>query len=62
MFISIIVSSKTLRSARSIEDTPVGAKYLCAVIKWEGEDKFLLTAYFTSKPRKGDELWRMARP
>jgi len=35
----------------------VGEKYLCAVIKWLPEDRFLITAHFTDRIRRGDDLW-----
>ncbi len=38
-------------------DTPVGKKYLCAVIKNRGDDLFLVTAYFTDKVKEGYKLY-----
>jgi len=38
--------------------TRVSAKFLCVVVKVRGEDAFLLTAYLTDKPKKGDILWQ----
>ena len=35
----------------------VGAKHLCVVVKWRAEDAFLVTAYFTDRPKRGRVLW-----
>ena len=43
---------------RRVADSPVGDKLLCVVIRWHPEDAFLLTAFLTSKPKKGRTLWR----
>lgn len=37
--------------------TLVGDKWLCVVVKYGGEDAFVLTAYLTDKPKKGEQLW-----
>ncbi len=37
--------------------TMVGDKWLCAVVKYGEEDAFVLTAYLTDKPKKGEQLW-----
>lgn len=37
--------------------TLVGDKWLCAAVKYGSEDAFVLTAYRTDKPRKGEQLW-----
>ncbi len=42
---------------RFIQRTIVGAKWLCVVVKYAREDAFVLTAYLTDKPKKGDQLW-----
>lgn len=42
---------------RLYTETLVGTKYLCAVVKWRSDDRFLMTAYFTSKPKAGQVLW-----
>jgi hypothetical protein len=39
-------------------DSPVGEKFLCAVIKSLPDDSFLLTAYFTVRLKTGDVIWR----
>ena len=38
--------------------TVVGGKWLCVVVKYCEVDPFVLTAYLTDKPKKGDLLWR----
>lgn len=43
---------------RFYDHTPVGGKYLCAVVK-KGEAKaFLLTAYLTDKIKQGEIVWK----
>ncbi len=37
--------------------TKVGDKWLCVVVKYAVEDIFILTAYLTDKPKKGEQLW-----
>lgn len=37
--------------------TRVGDKWLCVVVKFAAEDAFVLTAYLTDKPKKGEQLW-----
>ena len=35
----------------------IGDKWLCIVVKYLRDDAFIVTAYFTDKPKKGDDLW-----
>lgn len=35
----------------------VGQKHLCVVVKWRSDDRFLLTAHFTDKVKRGSVLW-----
>jgi hypothetical protein len=37
--------------------TPVGAKWLCVVVKYLATDAFIVTAYLTDKPKTGEDLW-----
>ena len=37
--------------------TMVGDKWLCVVVKYPPGDAFVLTAYLTDKPKKGELLW-----
>lgn len=37
--------------------SPVGAKYLCVVVKSLDNDYFILTAYFTDTIKRGELLW-----
>jgi len=37
--------------------TLVGDKWLCVVVKYGIDDAFVLTAYLTDKPKKGEQLW-----
>ena len=40
--------------------TPVTTKYLCVVVKsLSDESTFVVTAYFTDKPKQGELLWEM---
>jgi len=43
---------------RFYEQTIVGAKWLCVVIKDNSNDAFVITAYLTDKLKQGLELWR----
>jgi hypothetical protein len=36
----------------------IGDKWLCIVVKYLPNDAFIVTAYFTDKPKKGDDLWQ----
>ena len=38
--------------------TVVGGKWLCVVIKYTEADAFVLTAYLTDQPKKGEVVWR----
>jgi hypothetical protein len=38
--------------------TLVGGKWLCVVVKYSDADAFVLTAYLTDKPKRGEVLWR----
>jgi hypothetical protein len=43
---------------RLYASTPVTRKYLCVVVKsLSAEDAFVVTAYFTNAPKRGDVLW-----
>ncbi len=57
----LVIRSKTDLSAhlnyRYYYGTLVGDKWLCVVVKYELEDAFVLTAYLTDKPKKGEQLW-----
>ena len=37
--------------------TMVGGKYLCAVVKLENEDAFVVTAYLTDRVKRGRVVW-----
>ena len=37
--------------------TRVGDKWLCVVVKYAPADAFVLTAYLTDQPKKGEQLW-----
>jgi phage-Barnase-EndoU-ColicinE5/D-RelE like nuclease2 len=37
--------------------TRVGDKYVCVVVKVDGDDAFVLTAYFTNKVKRGTQIW-----
>jgi hypothetical protein len=42
---------------RLLRETAVGEKWLCAVVKYTGNDAFLLTAYLTDQLKSGVQLW-----
>jgi len=39
------------------DDTPMGGKWLSVVVKYAGDDAFVVTAYLTDKPKDGEDLW-----
>jgi hypothetical protein len=43
---------------RFYTQTKIGDKWLCVVAKYFPDDAFVVTAYFTAKPKKGDDLWQ----
>lgn len=42
---------------RFYTQTAIGDKWLCVVVKYSPTDAFIITAYFTDKPKKGVDLW-----
>ena len=48
---------KALLYYRFLAESEFGEKWLCTVVKEEVEDAFVLTAYLTDKPKKGEVLW-----
>lgn len=42
---------------RFYRTSPVGPKYFAVVVKFIGDDYFVLTSYFTDKIKQGDVLW-----
>ena len=56
-----MVQSATDESAwlyyRSCPRTIVGARFLCVVVKHDGDDAFVLTAYLTDRIKKGLRIW-----
>ncbi|MBI5789465.1 MAG: hypothetical protein HZA78_11505 [Candidatus Schekmanbacteria bacterium] len=58
----IVVKSKTDVTIemfyRFFNNTPVGAKYLCVIVKISGKDFFIVTAYFTDTIKRGEVLWQ----
>ena len=57
----LVVRSRTDETAnlnyRYYYGTKVGDKWLCVEVKYAPEDAFVLTAYLTDKPKKGEQLW-----
>lgn len=43
---------------RFYKQMEIGDKWLCVVVKYLEDDAFIVTAYFTDKPKKGDDLWQ----
>lgn len=37
--------------------TPVGAKFMCVVVKTTDFDAFVITAYLTDRVKRGTQLW-----
>lgn len=36
----------------------IGEKYLCVIVKFQDEDAFIVTAYFTDQIKEGVILWK----
>lgn len=52
------IKDKTVHAYhRLYEETPVTRKYLVVVVKIESADAFVLTAYFSSRLKKGQMVW-----
>lgn len=58
---SLVIQSRSDSSAelsyRYYLVTQVGDKWLCVVVKYSQDDVFVLTAYLTDQPEKGEQLW-----
>jgi len=58
----LVIGSRTGETAtlnyRYYLHTLVGGKWLCVVVKYSDADAFVLTAYLTDKPKRGEVLWR----
>ena len=55
--IASVKDEAVLTYHRLYESTPVTRKYLVVVVKLTEEDAFVLTAYFTSRLKKGRIVW-----
>ena len=57
----LVIRSRTDPSAEMsycyFQGTRVGDKWLCVVVKYSIGDAFVLTAYLTDKPKRGEQLW-----
>jgi len=58
----VIVRSRTDLNVelfyRHYNSTPVTEKYLCVVVKVLSNNRFIITAYFTDKIKRGKVLWK----
>ena len=58
---SLVVQSRSDSFAelsyRYFLGTRVGDKWLCVVVKYSADDAFVMTAYLTDQPKKGEQLW-----
>ena len=58
---TLVIESRTDPSTelnyRFYFGTRVGDKWLCVVVKYAPEDAFVLTAYLTDEPKKGEQVW-----
>lgn len=43
---------------RFYNETPVGSKYLQVAVKLSLEDAFVLTAFYSSRPKRGETEWQ----
>ena len=46
---------------RFLRGTAVGDKHLCVAVKSAPGGAFMLTAYLTNRPKRGEVLWRSER-
>ncbi len=57
----VVVKSRSDESVRLyyqyLPETVVGRKWICVAVKEDVENPFILTAYLTDKPKKGEVLW-----
>ena len=58
----LVIRSRTDETAtlsyRYYLRTLVGGRWLCVVVKYNEADAFVLTAYLTDEPKRGEVLWR----
>ena len=58
---SVVIRSRTDSAVelfyRHYPVTPVSEKYMCVVVKVDGSDFFIITAYFTDTFKRGNVLW-----
>ncbi|MBI5958859.1 MAG: hypothetical protein HY866_09005 [Chloroflexi bacterium] len=57
MVITTVKDSNVHAYHRLYEHTPVTRKYLVIAVKIETDDAFILTAYFSSRLKKGPIVW-----
>ncbi len=57
LVVATILDPSVLAYHRRYSDTPVTDKHLVVVIKDTTDDAFVLTASFTSRPRRGTTTW-----
>jgi hypothetical protein len=43
---------------RHYQQTPVTSKFLLVAVKWVNADAFVLTAFFSSRRKKGAMIWQ----
>jgi len=57
----VVVKSRSDEGVRLyykyLPETVVGRKWICVAVKEDAENPFILTAYLTDKPKKGEVLW-----
>lgn len=56
--ITTVLDETVLAYHRLYEVTPVTRKYLVVIVKSAPEDAFVLTAYYTSRLKKGQIEWQ----
>jgi molybdopterin synthase catalytic subunit len=57
MVIATVLDGTVFAYHRLYESTPVTRKYLVVIVKASPEDAFVLTAYFTSRIKRGQMIW-----
>ena len=53
----IVVRGHDVNLNYRYDNTRIGNKWLCVVVKYVNDDAFIVTAYLTNQPKPGDDLW-----
>ena len=54
----IVVRGHDVNLNYRYDNTRIGNKWLCVVVKYNGDAAFVLTAYLTNRVKSGEILWK----